>query len=107
MMACYQQLVRLEIIAVSASLEAEIENCGRIITTEFPELIAGAVELLTWTSKRHTLLPLTRGEAHFQIRKLQHVGIADFFKTINVVQLKDASAFSAILVSGNFTAADC
>jgi putative hydrolase of the HAD superfamily len=87
---------------VSREILGRIDECARIIITECPKLIEGAVNLLEWAATRYELCLVTRGISHLQLRKVAETSIAKFFRRTEVVTKKDSHVLRRLMDEEGF-----
>lgn len=80
-----------------AEMLARIETHGSMVVNDMPRVLDGAIELLDWASERFELAMVTRGDPTLQFRKLESTGLRRYFKFIEVVPLKNAAVFKAVM----------
>lgn len=97
MQVTYDMLARECGLSAREDIKKRLEECGRIVIEECPQLIDGALEVLDWASKRYEMCLVTRGIADLQLRKTARVGISQYFKRIEVVAQKDADVLRRII----------
>ena len=65
------------------------------------ELVAGAEETLKKLSTKYDLMLITKGDSYEQEHKIEHSGIADYFRYLEVVGEKSEASYRKILSQYN------
>jgi putative hydrolase of the HAD superfamily len=84
---------RLRERPASVDERREIEELARALVHHEVELMPGVAETLSDLERRHHLLLLTKGDREEQRRKIDTSGVAGHFRSIRVVQEKDATQY--------------
>ena len=92
---------RLSVEPLTPALHEAIHGFAHTIAAQPVQLLPGVEETLTYLSKRHRLLLVTKGDPKEQSGKIERSGLKMHFSAIDVVAEKDAGTYGLIASKHN------
>lgn len=99
MLTTYRKFLQEIRKSPDSTIEKEISDCGKLITTTIPEVIDGALELLKWAQDKFILAVLTRGIPALQNAKLDKTNLGSFFVRREIAPIKTADTYTQLVES--------
>ncbi|MGH9517378.1 MAG: HAD family hydrolase [Terriglobales bacterium] len=94
---------RLAIEPITPALHETIHGFARTIAEQPVRMLPRVLETLEYLRERHLLILVTKGDFAEQSGKVERSGVKHFFRAIEIVAEKNASAYGKILRSHRLT----